>query len=270
MRFELSGKTALVTGGGSGIGHAVALDLARERIAVAIMGRSHERLVETEKEMRAYGASATLTVSGDVSRGDDVEEAVGRTEAMFGRIDLLVNCAGITRPAWAVDMTEAQFDEVLSVNTKGTFLCCQSVGRGMLSRRSGAIVNVASINALGGQSGRINYTASKAALLGITRTLAIEWGRFGVRVNAVAPQLIDTPMIHKNVPPTFIHDVVRDRTPLGRLGRPEEVSAVILFLLSNGASYLTGTTVIIDGGLQAGFLTSECGADAGFNTSGSR
>jgi NAD(P)-dependent dehydrogenase (short-subunit alcohol dehydrogenase family) len=120
--------------------------------------------------------------------------------AVLDGLDLLVNCAGITRPSWALDMDEADFDEVMAINAKGAYLCCQAAGRGMVERRRGAIVNVASINALGGQSGRVNYTAAKAAMLGITRTLAIEWGRYGVRVNAVAPQLIETPRIARNVP----------------------------------------------------------------------
>ncbi len=137
----------------------------------------------------------------------------------------------------------------------------------MVARRRGAIVNVASINALGGQSGRVNYSASKAAMLGIARTLAIEWGRFGVRVNVVAPQLIETPMITRNVPTHFLERVVKDRTPLGRLGRAEQVAAVVLFLLSDAVSFVTGATVVVDSGLHAGYLTAGQGAEAGFPAS---
>lgn len=269
MDLGLSGRSALVTGGSSGIGEAVATELAREGTHVAIIGRSLESLKNTESRIRtSVAAAGVIPIVADVASGDQVRAAVTQVEAKCGHIDFLVNCAGITQPGFAVDMSEAQFDRVLHVNAKGTFLCCQAVGRGMLSRGSGAIVNVASINAFGGQTSRVNYTASKAAILGITRTLAIEWGRLGIRVNAVAPQLIDTPMIRQNVPLDFLTEVVCDRTPLGRLGRPSDVADVILFLLSNRASYLTGTTVVIDGGLQAGFLTSHSGSDGAFGNHG--
>lgn len=264
MRYDLDGKRAFVTGAGSGIGRAIALALAREGARVALMGRRPEPLAAAAAEVGGAGGSAALAVPGDVSRAADVERCMAAAESAFGGIDLLVNAAGVTRPALALEMTEDDFDEVMDVNAKGAFLCCRRAARGMVERRSGAIVNVASINAFGGQSGRVNYTASKAALLAVTRNLAIEWGRFGVRVNAVAPQLVETPMIAAHVPAGFIERVVKERTPLGRLGRAEEVAAVTLFLLSDAASYVTGATVLVDGGLGAGYLTSASGADAGF------
>ena len=267
IRFGLNGRRAFVTGGGTGIGRAIAIGLAREGAAVAVMGRRRDVLESVAEELGEIGAAAVSVVPGHVERKADVDASVARATAVLGGLDLLVNCAGITRPAWALDMAEADFDEVLAINAKSAFLCCQAVGRGMVEQRRGAIVNVASISAFGGHSGRVNYTASKAAMLGITRTLAIEWGRYGVRVNAVAPQLIETPMVAGNVPRPFLEGVVEDRTPLGRIGRAEEVAAVVLFLLSDAASYVTGTTVLVDGGLLAGYLTAGQGAEATFPAS---
>lgn len=263
MRYDLGGRRAMVTGAGSGIGRAVALALAREGVSLTLMGRTLAPLQSAAEEIQALGAAVGVT-TGDVRVKADVDRSVAEAVARFGEIDLLVNSAGITQPAWAADMTEEDFDRVVSVNLKGTFLCCQAVGRHMIEARRGAIVNLGSISSFGGQAGRVNYAASKAGVLGLTRTLAIEWGRFGIRVNAVAPQLIETPMVAANASPGFIERVVKDRTPLGRLGRAEEVASVTLFLLSDAASYVTGTTVLVDGGLEAGFLTAGQGAEAGF------
>ena len=262
MRYDLGGRRAFVTGAGSGIGRAIALALAREGASLTLMGRTLQPLQAVAEETQALGAAACVT-TGDVRVKADVDRSVAEAVARFGGLDLLVNSAGITQPAWAADMTEEDFDRVISVNLKGTFLCCQAAGRHMIQAGRGAIVNLGSISSFGGQAGRANYAASKAGVIGLTRTLAIEWGRFGIRVNGVAPQLIETPMIAANAPPDFLDRVVKDRTPLGRLGRAEEVAAVTLFLLSDAASYVTGTTVLVDGGLGAGFLTAAQGAETG-------
>lgn len=262
MRYDLGGRRAFVTGAGSGIGRAIALALAREGASLTLMGRTLAPLQAVAEEVQALGATAAVT-TGDVRIKADVDRSVADAVARFGGLDILVNSAGIAQPGWAADMAEEDFDRVVSVNLKGTFLCCQAAGRHMIEAGRGAIVNLGSISSFGGQAGRANYAASKAGVLGLTRTLAIEWGRFGIRVNAVAPALIDTPMIATNVQPAFIERVVKDRTPLGRLGRAEEVASVTLFLLSDAASYVTGTTVLVDGGLEAGFLTAAQGAELG-------
>lgn len=269
MRYDLGGRRAFVTGAGSGIGRAIALALAREGAALTLVGRTLEPLQTAAEEIQALGATAAVA-TGDVRNKADVDRLIAEAVARFGGLDMLVNAAGITNPGWAADMTEESFDRVVSINLKGTFLCCQAAGRHMIEAGRGAIVNLGSISSFGGQSGRVNYAASKAGVLGLTRTLAIEWGRFGVRVNAVAPALIETPMIARNAPPAFLENVVKDRTPLGRLGKPEEVAAVALFLLSDAASYVTGTTVLVDGGLEAGFLTAAKGAELGLKARESR
>jgi NAD(P)-dependent dehydrogenase (short-subunit alcohol dehydrogenase family) len=141
------------------------------------------------------------------------------------------------------------------------FLSCQAVGRRLLAAGGGAIVNVASVNSLGGFAGRANYCSSKYGVAGLTSVLAIEWGRRNIRVNAVAPNGVDTPLVRRGIPPGFVSDVLENRTPLGRMARPEEISAVVLFLLSDAASYVTGAVVPVDGGLTAGFYTNRQGAD---------
>lgn len=269
-RFGLKGRVALVTGAGSGIGRAVSIALAREGVRVALMGRSLSTLGTVAKDIEKSGGIVNV-LPGDVADARHVERAVAKAESEFGAFDFLVNSAGITRPDWAATMAEKDFDEVIRTNLKGAFVCCQAVGRRMIARRYGSIVNMSSMNATAGQSGRVNYVASKAGVEGITRVLAIEWGRFGVRVNAVAPQLIETPMVAANAPAAFLDLVVRDRTPLGRLGRVEEVASATLFLLSDAASFITGSIIDVDGGLTAGFLTHRQGAEAGIaQTAGQR
>ena len=158
-------------------------------------------------------------------------------------------------------MDEATWDLVVDTNLKGMFLSCQAVGKRLLAGRGGAIVNIGSVNSLGGFAGRANYCSAKFGVDGLTTVLAIEWGRRGIRVNAVAPNGVDTPLVRKGIPPGFLANVLETRTPLGRMGRPEEIAAVVMFLLSDAASYVTGAMVPVDGGLTAGFYTNAQGAD---------
>jgi 3-oxoacyl-[acyl-carrier protein] reductase len=158
-------------------------------------------------------------------------------------------------------MDDATFESVLGVNLTGVFFTCRAVGRVLLEQGRGAIVTIASITAKGGQPGRANYAASKWGLVGLTKTLAVEWGHRGVRVNAVAPNGVDTPMIRDGIPEDFLADVMLDRTPLGRLAKPEEIAAAVAFLLSDEAAYVNGAVLEVDGGLTAGFMTHRHGAD---------
>ena len=158
-------------------------------------------------------------------------------------------------------MDDSTFESVLAVNLTGVFYTCRAVGRALLAGGGGAIVTIASISAKGGQAGRANYAASKWGLAGLTKTLAIEWGHRGVRVNAVAPNGVDTPMIRDGIPEDFLSGVMLDRTPLGRLAQPEEIAAAVAFLLSDEAAYVNGAVLELDGGLTAGFLTHRHGAD---------
>jgi NAD(P)-dependent dehydrogenase (short-subunit alcohol dehydrogenase family) len=175
----------------------------------------------------------------------------------------MVACAGISPPSAADVMPDEVWTRCLDVNLTGMYRSLQPVGRRMVQRQRGAIVTIASIDGLGGHAGRAHYSASKHGVIGLTRALAIEWGRYGVRVNAVAPGVVDTPLLRANIPPDHLQYAMVDRNPLGRLARPEEQAGPTLFLLSDAASYVTGSVMTVDGGSSAGFFTRWSGADLG-------
>ncbi|MCC7166256.1 MAG: glucose 1-dehydrogenase [Rhodospirillales bacterium] len=260
--YGLAGGVALVTGAGQGIGREIVRRLAAERVAVAVNGRTPAKVADTVAEITAAGGHA-LAVPGRVEIKADVQAMVEATLTAFGRIDYLVNNAGISRPDAFLDMAEESWDEQIAVNLKGSFLCGQAVARHMAEQGKGAIVNLCSIASYGGQAGRAAYAASKTGLLGLTRVMAQELGVKGIRVNAVAPGLIGTEMIARNIPAAFRDDIAVDRKPLGRMGEPREVAEAILFLLSDGASFMTGETMLVDGGLLSGYFYSARGG-AGF------
>ena len=265
--YGLAGAVALVTGGGRGIGREIARGLAAEGVAVAINGRTANKLEEVVDEIRAAGGRA-LAVPAQVEDKAQVAKMIQAVLADFGRIDFLVNNAGVSLPDHFVDLSEQSWDIQIDVNLKGTFLCSQAVARHMLERGSGAIVNLCSIASLAGQEGRAGYAAAKAGLLGLTKVMAQELSPHGIRVNAVAPGLIATEMIARNVPEDFRDGVVLDRTPLGRMGEPREVADAVLFLLSEGAAYITGTTVLVDGGLLSGYYYSKRAGGGRFKRAG--
>jgi len=261
--YGLAGGVALVTGAGQGIGEAVALALAKEGVAVAVNGRSRAKLDRVVAEIVAAGGRA-LAVPARVERADEVAAMTAATIAEFGRVDYLVNNAGISRPAAFLDLSEEDWDANIDINLKGAFLVSQAVARHMVAKKRGAIVNLCSIASFGGQEGRAGYCASKAGLLGLTRVMAVELAARGVRVNAVAPGLIGTEMISRNIPESFLDEIILDRKPMGRLGKPNEVAEAILFLLSEGASYLTGAILPVDGGLLSGYFHSNRSKQAAF------
>ncbi len=266
VSYGIAGKTALVTGGGQGIGRAVALRLAAEGVAVAVNGRTVEKLAAVVAAIQADGGRA-MAVAARVESKRDVTGMVESVVSEFGGIDFLVNNAGVSLPDSFIDLSEDAWDGQLDINLKGTFLCSQAVARHMLKRGDGAIVNLCSIASFGGQEGRAGYAASKAGLLGLTRVMAQELSPQGIRVNAVAPSLIATEMVERIVPEGFRDGVVLDRTPMGRLGRPGEVADAVLFLLSEGAAYITGTTVLVDGGLMSGYYHSKQARGGSFRRS---
>jgi 3-oxoacyl-[acyl-carrier protein] reductase len=242
--MRLAGRVALVTGAGGGIGAATARRLAAEGATVAVLDLGAEGVEATAAAIRDAGGEA-LALVGDVTQAAAMQEVVRQVAERYGRLDVLINNAGINRDAMAPKMTEDQWDAVLTVNLKGTFLCCQAVFPIMREQQGGCIVNTSSISAVG-NIGQANYAASKAGVIGLTRTLALEWARYGIRVNAVAPGGTETRMTAGI--PDHIREQLIARLPLKRFAQPEEIAAVHAFLVSDDASYVTGQCIFADGG----------------------
>lgn len=247
--MRLAGRVALVTGGSRGIGRAICEALADAGAAVAINYQGSERGArEVAREIAEAGGVADI-FQADVSQREEVQRMKKQVLARFGRVDLLVNNAGITRDRTFVRMDEEAWAAVLSVNLNGVFYCTKAFLDGMLERRYGRIVHISSIVGQTGNYGQANYAAAKAALLGLTKTLAKELATKGITVNAVAPGFIETEMVAA-VPEETRGKIVK-QIPMGRLGTAQEVAKGVVFLLSDDASYITGQTLNVNGGMYA-------------------
>jgi NAD(P)-dependent dehydrogenase (short-subunit alcohol dehydrogenase family) len=250
VRWDLTGKSALITGAGSGIGQAVALELARQGVNVAVADVDGAAAEATAERAREAGAK-TVPVGMDVSRSAEVKRGVAAAEAALGPLAYLVNVAGIFEERPAIEISDEQWTRMLAVHLDGTFYCCRAVVPGMSARGIGAIVNISSLHALRGQPNAAHYSAAKAGIIGFTKTLAREVAARGVRVNAVAPGPIDTPLWRAGAAGPALEARRRDRArviPLGRLGEPAEVADVVLFLLSPASRYTTGQVLSVNGG----------------------
>ncbi|MEW5692069.1 MAG: 3-oxoacyl-[acyl-carrier-protein] reductase [Candidatus Hydrogenedentota bacterium] len=240
-------RVALITGGAQGIGKVIATLLAKEKVKIVITDINEQALINTEEEIKKSHNTEILILTGDVSKRDVVENWFNRTMEKFGRIDFLINNAGITRDGLIIRMKEEDWESVININLKGSFLCAKQAAKLMMKSRFGRIVNISSVVGVYGNAGQVNYSASKAGLIGLTKTLAKELASRNILVNAVAPGFIETEMT-KNLPENYIEEI-KKRIPLARLGLPLDVANLVKFLLSQDASYITGQIICIDGGL---------------------
>ena len=242
-----SGRVAIVTGGTRGIGRAIVYRLAEEGVNLAISYRSDDDAAEeTAEKVRSDSVECEL-FKGDVASPESVEALIRGVSEAFGQVDILVNNAGITRDNLMMRMKEEEFDEVLRTNLKGTYLCTRAALRPMVRARWGRIVNVSSVVGLVGNAGQANYAASKAGIIGFTKSVAREVAQRGITVNAVAPGYVETKLTGSL--PENVKEQIRSQVPAGRFGEPEEIAEVVTFLAAEEAGYVTGQTIAVDGGM---------------------
>lgn len=251
--FELKNKVALVTGARRGMGKSHALALAAQGAKVAVTDINQDECQLVVDEIKKQGGEAAA-FKMNVADNSEVDKVFSEVVKKFGRLDILVNNAGIYTPKMAMELTEEDWNKTIDINLKGEFFCAKRAAKEMAKNKWGRIINIASVASGGvgvGIAGGAHYTASKGGVIGMTETLAVEWAPLGINVNAIAPGAIDTPMIAAAQIPEETMEQMMTGVPLKRIGRPEEISAVVVFLASEESSYITGVTLNVDGGWLA-------------------
>ncbi len=246
LTADLTGQIALVTGASQGLGHAVAVRLGANGAKVLCVARNAEKLADTVAQIQALGGEA-VAMACDVTNRESIEKLFEQVETDYKRLDILVNNAGITRDTLLPRMTDVQWDEIIAANLTSCFLFCRAATRIMMGQRYGRIINMSSVSGLIGNAGQTNYSATKAGMIGFTRSLSKEMAKRKITVNAVAPGFIESDMT-KALGDSII-DEVKKRVPANRLGTADDVAACVLFLASKAASYVTGQVITVDGGM---------------------
>lgn len=246
LTADLTGQIALVTGASQGLGHAVAVRLGANGAKVLCVARNAEKLADTVAQIQALGGEA-VAMACDVTNRESIEKLFEQVETDYKRLDILVNNAGITRDTLLPRMTDVQWDEIIAANLTSCFLFCRAATRIMMGQRYGRIINMSSVSGLIGNAGQTNYSATKAGMIGFTRSLSKEMAKRKITVNAVAPGFIESDMT-KALGDSII-DEVKKRVPANRLGTGDDVAACVLFLASRAASYVTGQVITVDGGM---------------------
>lgn len=248
-KFDLPNKTAIVTGGGTGIGRAITLELARAGADVTIASRSIEHLEPVAKEVNSLGKRC-LAVATDVRVPEQVDSMVKRTVDAFGRIDILVNNAGVSFLCPVEEISPNGWDAVVNINLKGTFLCSNAAGKVMIQQKAGKIINIASVAGIDGSPNMAHYGAAKAGVINFTKSLAAEWAKHNILVNCIAPGLIETEGVktQMKLDPEGVKETLKRSVSLARYGQPEEIAYTVVFLASEASSFITGETVAVNGG----------------------
>ncbi|MGD9488993.1 MAG: 3-oxoacyl-[acyl-carrier-protein] reductase [Calditrichaceae bacterium] len=244
--MNLSGRVAIVTGSSRGIGKSIALELASRGANIVLSGRNKESLANVSEEIEKAG-SEVLAIAGDVGDASDAQKLIDGAIEKFGKIDILINNAGITRDNLLLRMSEDDWDIVLKTNLKGAYNCIRSITKPYMKQRSGVIINITSVIGQVGNAGQVNYAASKAGIIGLTKSVAKELSGRNIRVNAVAPGFIETDMTGNL--PSQVKDELLKSIPLAKLGQPEDVAKIVSFLVSDDAAYITGQVINVDGGM---------------------
>ena len=247
--FELRGQVALVTGASKGLGRSMSMALAEAGADVVMVARGPVKLAEAEKEVADMGVR-TLAIAADVTVAEDVEKMVGKALAKFGKIDILVNNVGTYIGKPIVESTTEEWLDMINTNLTTTYLCCRTVGKHMIERKRGKVVNMAAaIGALGARNASA-YCASKGGVIQLTRALAVEWAKYGITVNAIAPGTMETEITKKMLEDPKVRKAVEGKIPMKRIGYPSDLAGAVIFLSASGSDYITGQTMFVDGGFS--------------------